>query len=91
MSEKIKSSVEELQKKIEDMIKAAEESGASEKIKSEVEELRKKVEDMGRLAEGYKFELEETIKTKPLESAGLIFIVGLILGILLGTTTSKRS
>jgi len=63
----------------------------SEKIKPKVEELQKKIEDLRELSEKYKTELEDRVRAKPLESAGLIFIAGLIVGIILGTSTSKRS
>ncbi|WP_455277264.1 hypothetical protein [[Eubacterium] cellulosolvens] len=94
MSEKDKSSgarvLDDLQKKTEDIRRLVEESGASEKVKARVDELYKRIEDMRKLADEYKFELEETIKAKPLESIGVIFIAGLIFGILLGTTSSRR-
>jgi uncharacterized coiled-coil DUF342 family protein len=94
LSEKIKPSsakvLEELQKKTEEIKRIAEESGASEKIKTRIDELHKRVEDMRKLADEYKFELEETIKARPLESIVVIFIAGLIFGILLGTTSSRR-
>jgi ElaB/YqjD/DUF883 family membrane-anchored ribosome-binding protein len=94
LSEKDKSSsakvLEDLQKTADDIKQLIEESGASEKVKARVDELHKRVGDMRKLADEYKFELEETIKTRPLESIGVIFIAGLIFGILLGTTSSRR-
>ena len=83
--------LEELQKKIDDVKQLADESGASEKIRLGIEELQKKTTDMRRFSDEYKFELEETIKSRPLESIGVIFIAGLILGIFLGTTASRRN
>ena len=63
----------------------------SEKVKPMVEELQKKVEDVTKLANEYRAELEEIMKRRPLESAGIIFVAGLVLGILIGTSTSRRS
>ncbi len=54
----------------------------SEKVKPSVEELQKKIEDVKSLTKGYSTELEERMQTRPFESAGLIFIAGLILGIM---------
>ncbi len=63
----------------------------AEKVKPTIEELQKKLEDTRKLSEKYRNQLEERVTTKPLESAGIIFIVGIILGILIGAATSRRS
>ena len=34
--------------------------------------------------------VQETIKKKPLESAGAIFIAGVVVGLLIGTSMSRR-
>jgi len=63
----------------------------SEEKKPTAEELQKKVEDITKLSKEYRDELEEIMKRRPLESAGIIFIAGLVLGILIGTVKSRRS
>jgi len=63
----------------------------SDKIKPAAEELQKKLEDARKLAKEYRDELEEIMKRRPIESAGVIFAVGLLVGILIGTVTSRRS
>jgi len=63
----------------------------TEKVKPTIEELQKKLENTRKLSEKYRNQLEERVTTRPLESAGIFFIVGLILGILVGAATSRRS
>ena len=62
----------------------------SEKIKLTVEDLQKRVQSIEEKARMYRTQLEETIKSKPLQSAGLIFVGGFVLGILLGVAVSRR-
>ena len=62
----------------------------SEEKKPTAEELQKKVEDVTKLAKEYRGEFEEVMKRRPLESAGIIFIAGLVLGLLIGSS-SRRS
>ena len=63
----------------------------SDEVKPKVEDLQKKIEDVSKLAKEYKSELEERMKSRPLQSAGIILIAGLILGVLIGTSVSRRS
>jgi ElaB/YqjD/DUF883 family membrane-anchored ribosome-binding protein len=63
----------------------------SEKMQPKIEDLQKKIEEMQQVTEKYKPLLEEKIRSKPLESAGLVFAGGALLGILLGILISKRS
>jgi len=83
MSEKVKPTVEELLGNIEDFRKLI------RKYRTEL--AKKRVEDVGRLSKEYGAELEVMIERRPLETAGIIFIVGVILGILLGKGASRRS
>jgi len=62
----------------------------SEEKKPTAEELQKKVEDVTKLAKEYRGEFEEIMKRRPMESAGIIFIAGLVLGLLIGAS-SRRS
>ncbi len=63
----------------------------TEKIKPTTEELQKRIEEVRKLSEKYRSELEDRVKTRPLESAGIIFVAGLVLGILIATSKSRRS
>ena len=63
----------------------------TERIKPSIEELHRRIEDMEKVAESYKMKLEEGIRSKPLESAGIIFVGGVVLGILVGVAVSRRS
>jgi len=83
MSEKEKTIIEELYKKLENL------KMLSRKYRAEL--AQKKIEDIKRLSKEYGAELEVMIQRKPLESAGIIFIVGVILGILIGKGASRRS
>jgi ElaB/YqjD/DUF883 family membrane-anchored ribosome-binding protein len=62
----------------------------SEEKKPRVEELEKRLEDVSKLVKDYRGEFEEIMKRKPMESAGIIFVVGLVIGILIGAS-SRRS
>lgn len=83
MSEKVKPTVEELHGNIEDLRKLI------RKYRAELAKIR--IEDVKRLSKEYGAELEVMIERRPLETAGIIFIVGVILGILLGKSASRRS
>lgn len=74
MSKKEKPSVEELHKKIMNIRKTR-------------ERLLEDVKDLSSEAKG---ELEEMVMGSPLESAAIIFLAGLVLGVLLGTSTRRR-
>jgi F0F1-type ATP synthase assembly protein I len=63
----------------------------AEKIKPTIEDLQRRLEDMEKMSEKYKTMLEERIRSKPLESAGMIFIGGIVLGVLIGAAVSRRS
>ena len=63
----------------------------TEKIKPTMEDLQKRMQNIEETAQMYKTQLEETIKSKPLQSAGIIFVGGIILGILVGIAVSRRS
>ena len=52
-----------------------------------IEDLHEKIKDVKKLADDSKAMLEGRMKSRPLESAAVIFVFGLILGILIG---SKR-
>lgn len=62
----------------------------SEEKKERVEKLEKRSEDVRKLVNKYRGEFEEIMKRKPMESAGIIFIAGLVLGLLIGAS-SRRS
>jgi F0F1-type ATP synthase assembly protein I len=59
--------------------------------KPTIEDLHKKVEDVKKLTDEYKSLLEDKMKRRPLESATMIFVAGVVLGILIGSSTAKRS
>ena len=63
----------------------------AEKIKPTIEDLQKRMQSIEEKAQVYKTQLEETIKSKPLQSAGIVFVGGIILGILVGLAVSRRS
>lgn len=63
----------------------------AEKIKPTIEDLQRRLEGMEKITDKYKMVLEERIRSKPLESAGLIFVGGIILGVLIGAAVSRRS
>ena len=61
-----------------------------EKTKLTLEELQKRVADVKEYAEATRIELEGMIRRKPLESAGIVFVAGIVVGILLGSAMSRR-
>ena len=62
----------------------------SEEKKPRVEELEKRLEEVRKLVKEYRGEFEEIMKRKPIETAGIIFIAGLVLGLLI-RASSRRS
>jgi F0F1-type ATP synthase assembly protein I len=56
-----------------------------------IEDLQKKIKDAKKLADDSKAVLEDKMKNRPLESAAMIFVAGVILGILIGSATARRS
>ena len=62
-----------------------------EEVKPSREDLHKKIKDVRKLADDSKAMLEERMKKRPLESASMIFVAGVILGVLIGSTTARRS
>jgi F0F1-type ATP synthase assembly protein I len=61
-----------------------------EKSKVTIEDLHKRIGEVKDYTEKTRKELQETIKKKPLESAGAIFIAGVIIGLIIGTAISRR-
>ena len=55
-----------------------------------LEDLQETVGDVKELAERTRVELETMIKRKPLESAGIVFIAGIVFGLLIGTSIARR-
>ncbi|MBS7629645.1 hypothetical protein KEJ23_06770 [Candidatus Bathyarchaeota archaeon] len=52
----------------------------SEKVKLSPEELQKRIKEVRDLAEKSKLEIEEMLRKRPLESAGVVFIAGIVIG-----------
>jgi hypothetical protein len=50
-----------------------------------IEDLHEKIKDVKKLTDDSRTLLEGRMKSRPLESAAMIFVVGLILGILIGS------
>jgi len=51
----------------------------------------KKIKDVKKLADDSKAMLEDKMKNRPLESAAMIFVSGVILGVLINSTTTRHS
>ena len=62
-----------------------------EEEKPSIEDLYKTIMDVKKLADDSKIMLEDRVKSKPLESATMIFMAGLVLGILICSATARRS
>ena len=60
-----------------------------EKAKPSIEDLDKVIKDVKKLADDSKAMLEDRMKSKPLESVTMVFMAGVILGILIGS--ARRS
>ena len=54
-----------------------------------MEELQKKIGDIEKVAKKYMSDFEETVKGKPLASAGIIFGAGIVVGAVIGVALSK--
>ena len=63
----------------------------SEKLKSTAEDLNKRVEDLEKMLGTYKDAAEDKIRSKPLESVGIVLLGGVLLGVLIGMAVSRRS
>ena len=61
-----------------------------EEAKPSIEDLHKKIKDVKKLADDSKAMLEDRMKSKPLESATMIFMAGVVLGVLIGSATARR-
>jgi len=62
-----------------------------EEVKPTIEDLHKTIKDVRKLADDSKVMLEERMKRRPLESASMIFVAGVVLGVLIGSATARRS
>jgi len=62
-----------------------------EEVKPTIEDLDKTIKNVKKLADDSKAMLEERMKRRPLESASMIFVAGVILGVLIGSATARRS
>jgi len=60
-----------------------------EEAKPSIEDLDKVIKDVKKLADDSKVILEDRMKSKPLESVTMVFMAGVILGILIGS--ARRS
>jgi len=61
-----------------------------EKVKPTIEDLHQTIKDVKKLADDSKIMLEDRMKSKPLESATMIFMAGVVLGVLIGSATARR-
>jgi len=62
----------------------------SKKSEGNSEDLLRAIDDVRELAETSKAKLEDYVKEKPLESACFILMAGLLVGILMGASMSRR-
>jgi hypothetical protein len=60
------------------------------KSETNIQDLSDALGDIKELAEKSKVELEEWISEHPLESAAFILMAGIVLGVLLGSSASRR-
>lgn len=74
--QKSKESVEDLQKTI------------GKKSKERIEEMQKTIGVIIEYTEKTRLELQEMMKKRPMESAGAIFVAGIIIGLLIGKSIS---
>ena len=61
-----------------------------EEAKPLIEDLDKTIKDVKKLTDDSKIMIEDRMKSKPLESATMIFMAGVILGVLIGSATARR-
>ena len=86
MSEsKKKLSLEELQKRVNEVRKMAEKS--RDQIKEITEKSSVQIKE---LAEKSKDQFKEVVEQRPLESSATIFFIGLVVGLVLGAAFSRR-
>ena len=62
-----------------------------EESKLSIEDLQKKIKDVKKLTDDSKAMLENKMKNRPIGSAATIFVIGVILGVLIGSTTARRN
>ena len=62
----------------------------AERAKMTVEELQKRLGDLKEFTETSRVELEAMIKRRPLESAGVVFLAGIVVGVLIGASIARR-
>jgi ElaB/YqjD/DUF883 family membrane-anchored ribosome-binding protein len=62
----------------------------AEKAKMTVDELQKRLGDLTEVVETSRVEVEAMIKRRPLESAGVVFIAGVVIGLMIGASLSRR-
>ena len=62
-----------------------------EEAKPTIEDLDKTIKDVKKLTDDSKVMLENRMKKRPLESATMIFVAGVVLGVLIGSATARRS
>ena len=60
------------------------------KLESMLKEINRDVRNLKKASEKYSTDIEKIMKKRPLESAGIIFIAGLVLGVLIGVATCKK-
>jgi hypothetical protein len=60
-----------------------------EEIIPTTEDLQNKIRDVKKIADDSKVMLEEKVKRRPLESALMIFVAGAVLGVLIGSATTR--
>lgn len=54
------------------------------------DDLGEKLEDVKAVAEKSRAQVEKFIRRRPVESAGIIFIAGLLFGVLLGAAVGRK-
>jgi|GEM_PF-1654801 len=59
------------------------------KSKESIEEMQKTIDGIIQYTEKTRTELQEMVKKRPMESAGVIFVAGIIIGLLIGKSTSR--
>ena len=62
----------------------------SEKIKPAVDRAQKKIVKLTKLSKEYESDLKRIMEKTPYESAGIIFIIGLVLGLIIGMSRRRR-
>jgi len=62
----------------------------SARAKESIEEMQKTMGGIIEYTEKTRTELQEMVKKKPVESTGVIFVAGIIIGLLIGKLTSRH-